>query len=80
MYDPGQMVEQQAGWLSAAGAAPSNTWRRSTFGWLQKEKNQEPSIEKSRGTVNPADSMTKHLDGKRLVIFCDLLNIKYITG
>ena len=33
--------------------------------WLeQKEKNQEPRIEKIRGTVNPADLMTKHLDGE----------------
>ena len=34
--------------------------------WLQqKEKNQEVRIDKIRGTVNPADLMTKHLDGKR---------------
>ena len=31
--------------------------------WLQhKEKNQELKSEKIRGTVNPADLMTKHLD------------------
>ena len=49
--------------------------------WLQqKEKNQELRIEKIRGTVNPADSMTKHLDGKRLVMLCELLNIKRIDG
>ena len=36
--------------------------------WLhQKEKNQELRIEKMRGTVNSADLMKKHLDGKRLV-------------
>ena len=49
--------------------------------WLQqKEKNQEFRIEKIRGTVNPADLMTKHLDGKRLVMLCELLNIKRIDG
>ena len=49
--------------------------------WLQqKEKNQELRIEKIRGTVNPADLMTKHLDGKRLVMLCELLNIKRIDG
>ena len=33
--------------------------------WLhQKEKNQELRIEKIRGAVNPADLITKHLDGK----------------
>ena len=43
--------------------------------WLQqKEKKQELS------TVNPADLMTKHLDGKRLVMLCELLNIKRIDG
>ena len=49
--------------------------------WLQqKEKNQELRIEKIRGTVNPADLMTKHLDGKRLVMLCELLNIKRVDG
>ena len=49
--------------------------------WLQqKEKNQELKIDKIRGTVNPADFMTKHLDGKRLVMLCELLNIKRIDG
>ena len=49
--------------------------------WLQqKEKNQELRIEKIRGTVDPADLMTKHLDGKRLVMLCELLNIKRIDG
>ena len=47
--------------------------------WLQqKEKNQELRIEKIRGTVNLADLMTKHLDGKRLVTLCELLNINRI--
>ena len=36
--------------------------------------------EKIRGTVNPADLMTKHLDGKRLMMLCDLLNNKRISG
>ena len=34
----------------------------------QKEKNQDLRIEKIRGTVNPVDLMTKHRDGKRLVM------------
>ena len=38
--------------------------------WMQqKEQNQELRIEKIRGTVNAADLMTKHLDGKRFVMF-----------
>ena len=49
--------------------------------WLQpKEKNQELRIEKIRGAVNPADLMTKHLDGKRLVTLCELMNTKRIDG
>ena len=47
--------------------------------WLQhKEKNQELGIEKICGTVNPADLMTKHLDGNRLVMLCDMLSIERI--
>ena len=45
-----------------------------------RKKNQELRIGKIRGTVNPADLMMKHLDGKRLVMLCDLLNIKHIGG
>ena len=49
--------------------------------WLQqKEKNQELRIGKIRGTVNPADLMTKRLDGKRFMMLCDLLSIKRISG
>ena len=49
--------------------------------WLQqKEKNQELRIEKIRGPVNPTHLMTKHLDGKRLVMLCDLLSIKHTSG
>ena len=49
--------------------------------WLQqKEKNQALRIEKIRGTVNPPNLMTKHLDGKRLVMLCELLNIKRVDG
>ena len=55
--------------------------KETKYFWLQqKEKNQELKIEKIRGTVNPADLMTKHLDGKRLVTLCELLNIKRIDG
>ena len=50
------------------------------FGLQQKEKNQELRIEKIRGTANPADLMTKHLDGKRSVMLRELLNIKRIDG
>ena len=46
----------------------------------EKEKNKELTIEKIRGTVNPADLMTKDLDGKRLVTLCELLNIRRIDG
>ena len=45
----------------------------------EREK-PELRIEKIRGTVNPADLMTKHLDGKRLVMLCELLNIKRVEG
>ena len=44
--------------------------------WLQKS--QVLNIERIRGTINPADLMTKHLDGKRLVMLCMFLNIKHI--
>ena len=37
-------------------------------------------IENIRGTVNLADLMTKHLDGKRLMTLCELLNIKRFDG
>ena len=41
--------------------------------WLQqKENDQELTIQKIRGTVNPADLMTEHLEGKRLMMLCDL--------
>ena len=50
------------------------------FWLLQKEKNQELRIEKICGTVNPADLMTKHLDGKCLMMLCELLNIKHLGG
>ena len=35
--------------------------------------------QKIRGTVNPSD-LTKHLDGQRLMMLCDLQNIKHIDG
>ena len=47
------------------------------FFWLQhNEKTQELRAEKIRCTINPVDLMTKHLDRKRLVIWCDLLNFR----
>ena len=72
-------AERHADWLSEAGAAQSRIWKRSTFG-CNRKRNQELTIEKIRGTVNPADLMTKHLDGKRLVTLCELLNIRRIDG
>ena len=50
------------------------------FGLQQKEKNQELKSDIIRGTINPTQLMTKHLDGKRLVTLCELLNIKRIDG
>ena len=50
------------------------------FSLQQKEKNQELRVEKIRGTVNPADLMTKHQDGQRLVMLCELFSIKRIDG
>ena len=79
-YQSGQMLQQRVGELSEVGAVQSNTWKRSTFELQQKEKNQEPKIETIRGTVNPADLMTKRLDGKRFATLCELLNIKRIDG
>ena len=66
-------------WTDAAAARGLALWRGSgtikhmetKYFWLkQKEKNQELRIEKMRVKVNPADMMTKHLDGKRLVTSC----------
>ena len=37
-------------------------------------------IEKIRCTVNPADLMTKHLCRRRLVMLCDSLSIKHVSG
>ena len=52
-----------------------------TYFWLQqKEENKERQIETIRGTVNPADWMTKHLHGKRLKNVVQLLSIKHISG
>ena len=79
-HESGQTLQQHEGWLSAAGAVPSNTWRQKYFRLQQKEKNQELRIEKIRGTVNPVDVIMKLLDGKCLVMLCELLNIKHISG
>ena len=49
-------------------------------GLQQKEKNRELKIEKIRGTVKSANLVTKHLDGKRLTVLCDLLSIEHIGG
>ena len=68
------------GLVLRSGSGAIRRVKTKCFGLQQKEKNQELRIEKIRGTVNPADLMTKHLDGKRLVMLCDLLNSKRIGG
>ena len=73
-FEFGQLLQQHVGWLAMKHM-------EKTYFWLQqKEKNQEFGIDKICVAVNPADLMTKHLDGKRLVMMCDLLNIKRIGG
>ena len=42
-YDSRRMLQQHAGWLSAGGAAPSNTWRQSTF--LAAAEREEPGAQ-----------------------------------
>ena len=67
--------------LALRSGSGAITHMETKYFWLQqKEKNQELRIEQIRGTVKPADLMTKRLDGKRLVTLCDLLNIKRING
>ena len=70
--ESGQALWEHEEWLSAAGAVPSNTWKRSTSGCLR--------IYKIGGTINPADLMTKHVDGRRLTTLCSLLSVKHIGG
>ena len=73
------MLQQHGGRISAGSGAIKHM--ETKYFWpQQKEKNQELRIEKIPGTVDPADLMTKHLDGKRLMMLCDLLNIKHIGG
>ena len=73
------MLQQHGGRISA-GSGAIKQMETKYFWPQQKEKNQELRIEKIPGTVDPADLMTKHLDGKRLMMLCDLLNIKHIGG
>ena len=78
-YESGRMLQQHGGRISAGSGAIKHM--ETKYFWpQQKEKNQELRIEKIPGTVDPADLMTKHLDGKRLMMLCDLLNIKHIGG
>ena len=72
-YESGQTLQQHEGWLSAVGVAPSNTWKPSTSGCNRRRKTRSARL-------NPADLMTKHLDGKRLTTLCELLNVKHISG
>ncbi len=49
--------------------------------WLQEcIKAGILTVEKIRGTVNPADLMTKHLDGTTMRAMCGLLDLKFETG
>ena len=77
--ESGQMLQRHADWLSEAGAAQSNTWRRSTFG-SRKRKTRSSGSRRSEAQSIPKDLLTKHLDGKRLLTFCELWNIKRIDG
>ena len=43
---------------------------------LAAAETEEPGAEDG----NPTDLMTKHLDGKHLVMLCELLDIKHIDG
>ena len=71
-YESGQTLHQQEVWLSAVGQATSRTWKTSVCG-CSRRRNQELRMEKIRGTGNPADLLTKHLDGNRLTTLCDLI-------
>ncbi len=49
--------------------------------WLQEcIKAGILTVEKIRGAVNPADLMTKHLDGTTMRAMCGLLDLKFETG
>ena len=49
--------------------------------WLQEcIKAGILTVEKIRGIVNPADLMTKHLDGTTMRAMCGLLDLKFETG
>ena len=68
------------GWALRRGSGAIKHMETKYLWVQQKEKNQELSVDKIRGTVNPADLMTKHLDGKRLVLMCQQLTLKRIDG
>ena len=76
--ESGQMQREGLALRSGSGAIKHIVTKY--FWLLQKTKNQELRIEKICGTVNPADLMTKHLDGKFLMRLCELLNIKHLGG
>ena len=63
-----------------SGSGPIKHMETRYFWLQQKEKNQGHRIDKIRGTTNPSDLMTKHLDGKRVTMLCDSLSIKHICG
>ena len=58
----------------------SNMWKQSTVGCNRKRRTRSSGSRRPVTPVNPADLMTKHLDGKRLMMLCDLLNVKRIGG
>ena len=60
------MLQQHEGWLSAAGAAPSNTWRQSTCGCSRKRRTRSSGSRRSVALSNP-DLMIK-------------VNIRHISG
>ena len=64
-------------WTDAAAARGAGSPQREG---AIKHMDQELRIGNIRGTVNSADLMAKHLDEKRLVMLCDLLNIKHISA
>ncbi len=51
------------------------------YHWLQEyNKANVLTTEKTRGMVNPADLMTKHLNGATMRDMCGLLDLKFEAG
>ena len=74
---PSLTLQQHVDWVTSGSGAFEHM--ETEYFWLQQdEKNNDINIHKIRGTINPADVMTKRLDEKRLS--CGLLSIKHIGG